>query len=297
MTTPPEPFGVPGADPIGAEDATFSESYVDVGDGVRLRVMHWRPRMTQRQRPLLFVAGWISVVQGWADFLRAAARHRPVFYVESREKVSAQFDRTELEPSDFTIERCAEDLVALCRALPIDVGETIVAGSSFGATSLIEAFKDGRLRPRGAFLVGPNSEFRIPWTARLVWHLPNPFFLVVKHAIVWHLRTFRIDVEAEPEQMQRYEQTVMSAHPGRLKLSARAITGYQIWPNLEQVSVPVAVAYAPSDKLHGAANVRRISETLPSCTLVQCASNLAMHSAQLVDDVERFIADLDRDPR
>jgi pimeloyl-ACP methyl ester carboxylesterase len=286
-------WGVPAADPIGAVDASFSEAHVPVGGGVSLRVMHWLPQAKRRLPPLLFVAGWISVVQGWADFLRAAAARRPVFYVESREKVSARFQPPHLSVEEFTIRRSAEDLLALCRALPLDLEQTIVAGSSFGATSLLEALKGGRLRARAAFLVGPNSEFRLPWSTHLVVHLPNVFFHVVKHAIIWHLRTFRVDAEAEPEQMQRYEQTVLSADPGRLKLSARAIMGYQVWSALETVTVPVALAYAPSDKLHGAVNVQRIAETLPRCSLIRCSSNLAMHSAELVDQLERFVAELD----
>jgi pimeloyl-ACP methyl ester carboxylesterase len=167
-----------------------------------------------------------------------------------------------------------------------------MAGSSFGATSLLEALKGGRLRPRAAFLVGPNSEFRLPWSTHMVVHLPNLFFHIVKHVIIWHLRTFRVDAEAEPEQMQRYEQTVLSADPGRLKLSARAVMGYQVWSALETVTVPVALAYAPSDKLHGAVNVQRIADTLPHCRLIRCSSNLAMHSAALVDQLERFVAEL-----
>lgn len=287
-----ESWGFPAADPIGASNATYSEAYVPVGGGVELRVMHWCPAVGAHRAPLLFVPGWISVVGGWAEFLRAAVTRRPVFYVESREKVSARFPAPDLVVDDLTIRRSAEDLIAVCRALPIHTERTIVAGSSFGATSLLEALKGDRLRPRAAFLVGPNSEFQLPWTAHLVVHLPNVFFHVVKHAIIWHLRTFRVDAQAEPEQMERYEQTVLSADPGRLKLSARAIVGYRIWPDLETARTPVAVAYAPSDKLHGADNVQRIAAALPRCTLIRCASNLAMHSASLVDELERFVSDL-----
>lgn len=286
-------WGRMGADPIGAGDASYSEAYVPVGDGVSLRVMHWQPLRREGLAPLLFVPGWISVVSGWADFLRAAVGRRPVFYVESREKVSARFERGHPSVDDFSIQRSAADLIAATRALPISVEETIVAGSSFGATSLLEALKRDRLQPRAAFLVGPNSEFRLPWATRLVWRLPNVFFHVVKHAIIWHLRTFRVDARAEPEQMQRYEQTVLSADPERLKLSARAIGGYRIWSGLDTISVPVAVAYAASDKLHAADDVQRIARTLSRCDLIRCTSNRAMHDASLYGQLEAFVSRLE----
>lgn len=285
-------WGRLASDPIGAVGATYTESYVPVGRGVELRVMHWRPLRDDRSAPLLFVPGWISVVSGWAAFLRAAVERRRVFYVESREKVSARLGRARVRAEDFAIGQVAADLRAVCQRLPLEVSETIVAGSSLGATALLEALKGGQLRPRAAFLVAPNSEFRLPWATRLVWRLPNVFFHLVKHAIIWHLRNFRVDAAAEPEQMERYEQTVLSADPARLKRSARAIGGYQIWPSLDSVEVPTAVVYAPSDKLHAAGDVERIATALPRGTLVRCSSNLAMHDASLLEKLERFEAEL-----
>jgi hypothetical protein len=89
--------------------------------------------------------------------------------------------------------------------------------------------------------------------------------------------------------MIRYERTLRAADPLRLKLSARAVVGFQAWPELETIAVPVAIAYAPTDTLHGEREVRSIVAAIPGGRAVKCLSNAYMHDARIVDDLERFI--------
>ena len=93
---------------------------VPVGDGTSLRVLDWRPRQDCDTWPLVFVAGWVSVVAGWAPLLRVLVPRRPVLYIETREKRSATFARRRLRPEDFTIPRLADDLIAALKALDLE---------------------------------------------------------------------------------------------------------------------------------------------------------------------------------
>ena len=70
--------------------------------------------------------------------------------------------------------------------------------------------------------------------------------------------------------MARYRRTLRAAHPLRLKLSARAVLGYSLFPGLETVKAPVAIAYAESDTLHGGAEVR--SDSSMSCPAAKRSS-------------------------
>jgi hypothetical protein len=109
---------------------------------------------------------------------------------------------------------------------------------------------------------------------------------------MWYLRNFRIDAQAEPEQILRYDRTLRSAHPLRLKLSARAILGYEVWQGLDTITSPVAIAYAASDTLHGENEVLGIVAAISHGTAVECPTNAYMHDAQIVDDIEKFIGAL-----
>jgi hypothetical protein len=96
-------------------------------------------------------------------------------------------------------------------------------------------------------------------------------------------------VQEDPEQMARYQRTLRAAHPKRLKLSARAVLGYSLFPGLETVEAPVAIAYAASDTLHEGDDVNRIVDALPRGRAVECPSNTYMHTASVAADLNRFI--------
>jgi pimeloyl-ACP methyl ester carboxylesterase len=284
-------------DPISALHASFSERRIPVSEDVRLRVVSWHPKTDDVGCPVVFVAGWVSIVAGWAPFLDALTRRHPVYYIETREKRSAEISRKRLRPEDFCMERFAQDLITVCSELPIDLDETIVSGSSLGATVLLEAMKNERLKAKGAFLVGPATEFRVPHALRwMPYLLPSHTYHLVKHFIVWYFRRFRVDAKKEPEQMSRYEKTIFSAHPLRIKLSGRAFMHYEVWPDLYTVGTPARIAYAATDKLHAPDAMTRLARTIRRADLLPCKSNKYMHDAPMAEDIIRFFADL-QDPQ
>lgn len=281
-------------DPISALHASYSEQRIPVNDEVSLRVVSWEPKGNDAGSPIVFVAGWVSVVAGWGEFLYALTRKHPVYYIETREKKSAVIRKRRLHTDDFRMERFAEDLITTCSEIPIDMEEAVLSGSSLGATVLLEALKHERLNAKGLFLVGPASEFHIPFALRWMPYLfPSSAYHVVKHFVVWYFRKFRVNVEKEPEQMRRYENTILSAHPLRIKLSGRAFMHYRVWPALDTVKVPTRIAYASSDKLHASDDMTRMVETIRTADLLPCESNKYMHSAPLAEDVCRFVSELE----
>ncbi len=272
-------------DPLGIPGATFEDGWVDAGPGARLRLLAWR---RPAGRPILFVPGWVSALEGWMDLLRVLAREHPVHYLETREKASAEL--TTPKVADFRIAAVAREVERATAAAGIDLAETVVVGSSLGASILLEAMKGPSFAPRAAFLIGPTCRFDIPWWGYPIMQLPAGLYRPIKYFVLWYLRTFRVDAEREPEQMRRYDQTLKVADPVRMKLSARGVAGYEIWNGLEAVRAPVAVAYASTDKLHREHDIERLLASLPRPTAVPCPSNKYMHSAELAPDIARFLA-------
>lgn len=282
-------------DLVAVPDSIYGELSVVTQEDVHLRIMTWRPNQPTCEDPLIFVAGWVSTVSGWAPLLKVMASRRPVYYIETREKRSAIFEKRKLTQKDFTIEQMAQDLISVCGQLGIASPRATIIGSSLGATAALEALKRGRLSAGAAFLIGPNSEFNAPWYLRWMLFLPAFCYHGIKYFILWYLKTFKVDTKREPEQMMRYNETLRAAHPQRIKLSAKAAiqTRYQIWPDLESVHIPVALAYAPTDMLHSIDNIRRMAHTLPRATLIACPSNKYMHSPEMMHDIDAFIRQLD----
>jgi pimeloyl-ACP methyl ester carboxylesterase len=277
------------SDPI-ASGVPFDRHEVEVDDGVRLTVFDWRPQTGAA--PLVFVAGWVSVIEGWRPLLEVLVCERPVIYIETREKRSAMIDRGRLRPEIFTIPRLGDDVIAVCDELGIDPDRRVFFASSMGSNAVLEALKNRRLAARGAFLIGPNAEFRFPGWGKALTYLPAGIYHPVRPLLVWYLRRFRVNARRDPEQMARYRHTLKAAHPQRLKLSARAVLGYSVLPGLETVEAPVAIAYAASDTLHGADEARRIVEVMPRGEAVECPSNTYMHTAAVAADLGRFLSRL-----
>ncbi len=279
-------------DPIGSGVA-YTEQEFPVQQGVKVRVMEWRPKVDSGVPPIVFVAGWVSVIEGWRPLLEVLVPGRRLVYIETREKRSAEIAPRQLKVPNFTVARLAEDLCRISEGLGLDDCGAVWFGSSMGSNAIIEAFKGNRLPARGAFLVGPNAGFRVPWWSRPLLHLPAVAYHPAKRFVLWYIRRFRVNVEEDPEQMRRYVRTLNAADPVRLKLSARAVIDYSVWPGLESVGVPVAIAFAASDTLHGEDEARAIVDKLPLGRAVECPSNTYMHRADVAKELDEFIASLD----
>ena len=282
-------------DPISASGAHFKSEYISASDDVELKVLQWQPKIKEPKEvvePVIFVSGWVSHVSGWAELLEAMIQKRRVFYIETREKISARINKRKIRVHDFTIANIALDIINVCKSLPIELEQSMVIGSSFGATALLEALKNNNLNVRCAFLVGPNSEFSAHPFMRALLYLPVFSYHFLKYFVLWYLRTFRVDAKKEPEQMNRYNITLKTAHPKRIKMSVRAAIKYKLWPDLETVKIPTALAFAPTDTLHSKDNIEKIAKTLPRGQIITCPTNKYMHSVDLLKDIEDFIKTL-----
>ena len=282
-----------GVNPVPVPGVQFNESRLTVEEGVSLRLYEWRPENDGGADPVLFVAGWISLVTGWAPLLEELVQSRPVYYLETREKESAEISPELMRPAGFSVSRLAMDLIEASNQLELDRDRTVLFGSSMGSNTILEALKGDRLTAKAAFIVGPNAEFHFPWWGRPLVHLPPWVYSAAKPFVLWYLRTFRVNVREDPEQMARYVRTIRAADPERIMLSARAVIDYEAMPGLDTISSPVAVAYAASDILHCGDEVRRIVDAMPRGEAVSCPSNTYMHTAEVVADLDRFLARLD----
>ncbi len=275
-------------DPVALVDARYSERLVEVEPGIALLVRTWQPLEPLLDWPVVFVPGWISLPQGWAHMLQGLASRQTVHYVETREKATARFER-DIVPADMTIQRNAADLVAVSRQLPGDANWRVWVAASLGATILLPALAGGELPARAAFAISPQPHFHYPWWVAPLTYAPDWLYPPVRDFLLWYLRSFKVDIQAEPEQMARYERTMNAAEPRRLKFSCRSFGGYDVWDLLVRIPVPVGVAHASSDTLHASEDVKRLIGGLSHGADIPCPSNLYLHRADVIPDLDRFL--------
>ena len=255
----------------------ITQDHITVSDGVVLNLIDFKPIDGSQKPILLFVAGWLSNLSGWHNVLNEITPHFRVLYLESREKRSATLPPGPLPR--FDIDRMADDIAEVVAARIPRETPLYVAGSSLGSTALIRAMSRQLLAPVAAFLISPVTAFQFPgWGNFIIRFFPPSFFTVIRYPIVWYLVHFRVDRKKEPEQVQKYTETVMGAEPRRLKANAGALSGHTVWGDLDGVKSPVVIIGAASDKLHGMDEITRMVEKIPEARMEVMVSNKETHS-------------------
>ena len=99
----------------------------------------------------------------------------------------------------------------------------------------------------------------------------------------------RVEDDLADVVKQPCHERAFAAHAHRLKLSARAVLDYGIWHGLETISVPVAIAYAANDTLHGKDDIKRVAAVIPEGRAVECPTNTYMHTAAVAAELDHFV--------
>ena len=279
-------------DPLGEVAADFSVRHVSGADGWRLRTFRLTPTDPEAAegRPVIVIAGWTSVVEGWKPLLQKWVEQRPIHYIETREK-----NRTESpaghrqRPVDFEMVQHCRDLATAVHDLGLDAEECDWFGSSLGSTAILHGFKEGILDGRSAFLIAPNGEFKFPgWAIPFTW---LPWWLYAPGIRLLVIPYLKLRIK-EKEQYIRYRRSMLSADLKRLKLSTKMNLGYTIWEGLEKVKVPCAICVAASDTLHGHGESERIAELLPRGEIIEVPSNQFTHEAGVIPVIQAWQAEL-----
>ncbi len=271
------------------DGCTVKDYHFTVSDGVALKIIDFIPKRDNDKRPvILFVAGWISAISGWQGVLRVISSEYRTIYLETREKQSSIVPGN--RKVSFAMDRLSADIRDAVGKLIPPRRTFIMAGSSLGATAILEYLAGEGRKPLCAVLVGPNAEFRFPrFLGRVIPAFPPSFYLILKPVVKWYLRNFRLDKKNEMEQVKKYEATLDAADPYKLKYNAIAIRNYSIWHVIPAVSTPVLVVGAALDKLHGNEALKKMVEMLPRSSYRELASNKETHSEKAGELIVEFI--------
>ena len=261
----------------------IDDRLVEGADGFSIRVISFTPNdgVGQDRPPILFIPGWTSVIEGWTPLLAAWSEQRVIHYIETREKNTAIAPKRRLRPDDFSIDCHIADFASVCSALGVDMASADWFASSLGSSAVLEGLKDERLSARSVFAIAPNAAFKFPlWAAPLTW-MPWWLYPPIIRGIAlpylrWKLR--------EEGQRTRYTRTLRNADVFRLKRSVQANKRFVIWPNIERITAPIAIAMATSDTLHAGDAAVEIAAAIPNATLIEVPSNQYTHEPEVIAD-------------
>ncbi len=272
-----------------APGTKWTEKMVPVSDVVTLRVIEFFPKKSTSQPTVLFIAGWISLIKGWQKVLTEMTKDFHVIYVETREKISSQINGK----AEFSVEAIAKDVVKLTEIYKLEKDKYIIFGSSLGGTSILESYKELKQRPKCFALLGPNAEYRTPLWGKVLIRIVWPQLInKLKPFVKWYLRKFRLDIEADRAQYEKYCNALDAADPKKLKPAAKALSQYKVWGILKDINLPVLIIGATKDLLHEPQNLIQMDKMLPNSIFLDMETNTFAHGPEMVVELRKYIAAL-----
>jgi len=270
-----------------APGTKFTENMVSVSNNVSLRVMTFSPSKPTNQPTVLFIPGWISLMKGWKIVLKEMTKDFHVIYVETREKITSQVNGK----AEFSVEAIAQDIVKIVEMYKLEKDKYIIFGSSLGGTAILETYKTLKSIPLCFALLGPNAEYRTPWWGKILIRLVWPgLYNALRPFIKWYLRKFRLDIETDRAQYEKYCNALDAADSKKLKPAAKALSKYKVWGILKDIDLPVLIIGATKDLLHEPQNLIQMDKMLPNSVFLDMDTNTYAHGPEMVVELRKYIA-------
>ena len=274
-----------------ADGANYKSEFIDVSENVSIRLITFSPARPSNKPPIVFVPGWVSQINGWLQVLLEMTREYTVYYIETREKISSI---VQVEgDAEYSIEVMGKDVIEVLKHIQIIDKKYYLFGSSLGGTIILDLWRFLQNKPLSLILVGPNAEFRVPksWHYIVKFFYP-PLYNLLKPSVKWYLRTFRMNIESDFAQYEKYSVALDSADPWKLKKALLSVEKYKVWDLLADIHTPTLIFSASKDKLHEPENLQRMAHTLPNATIIDMETNSGTHSSEMVYQLNTYLAKL-----
>lgn len=253
--------------------------YVPVNDG-EIRVLHHvpagpvdsreadkpadRPPMRRamsqtmspkRSRPVVFLPGWGTIPEGFAEFLDAVYGQAECYYLETREKNSSRIDR---RSARMDMDQLAEDVQVV---MDIAGPDSVLMGTCWGSTIIAHGLARGILSARTVVLFDPMYALWFPkWLLNYVvpvvplwlWKLIKPFG---KRIALWGMK--------EPVQRARAELFIDNADLWKWKQTALQVREVNLYDSMVRIRQEVLVMNGVKDKIHDRSHYPQLAALAP----------------------------------
>ena len=95
-----------------------------ISDNLQLFEVHFKPESPSKYPPIIFVPGWGSFIDSWKIVLKEMTKFFEIFYIETREKSSAEHSPEQ----SISIEEIGSDLARIVKIKDLEKSKFIVLG-------------------------------------------------------------------------------------------------------------------------------------------------------------------------
>ena len=239
------------------EGLTKRTIYVPVKHGA-IRVLHFMPENPVSRRPLVFVPGWGTLLEGFQDLYEVLYGRVEMYMIETREKKSSRMDRFR---ADFTMHRKAEDIGEAIRYLGLDLRDFVLMGSCWGSAMILQGVMDETVDAPTIVTIDPMHRLWYPqWMLNYVAPL-LPVFLL--RALKPVLKTIQLRNMHEPAQRKRVEAFIKNAVMWKWKRAAYHVRNFELFGNLADIKREIIVFNGTNDTIHDQRDYPKIAKELP----------------------------------
>lgn len=267
----------------------ISDDYISISEKISLHVITFSPKKDYGHPTIVFVPGWITLIEFWKNVLREMTKEFRVVYVETREKISSKVKKK----VKYDVESIGNDIIEIISKLNLKKNEYILFGSSLGATVILDRSRYFENPPLCLVLIGPNAEFRVPkFGMAIIRSFYPPLYFALKPVVKWYLKNFRLNYKSDQAQFKKYCTNLDTADPWKLKRAIIPFSKYEVWDFLNEIDTPILIIGASKDKLHEPENLSKMVTMIKSSSFVDLETNENTHSAKVMNEIYKYITKL-----
>jgi alpha-beta hydrolase superfamily lysophospholipase len=271
------------------------EHYYTMRDGTKIRVLEFNLAKEPHEVILFFIPGFVTVFQSWEKVLEPLTKEFRIYYFESREKASSISPSRRVERRN-ALEKMAYDIKEVIEQMELDKQKYVTISSSTGGTIEVAALSKQWHKPLGAVMVGPTMEYHVHWIAPLFVSLIPEFIKKMFMPILrWYMGAVYVNKKENPEQYAKYIRAGEEAKIRKIRRILWQMTKYKCWEMAPKVTTETLLVGASSDKMHATEECVKTHELMPNSTFVDLGSNKATHSQPLVDEIIKFIEEINKE--
>jgi len=202
-------------------------------------------------RPIVFLPGWGTIPEGFAEFLQVIRGQAECYYVETREKNSSSLDRSRAR---MDMDQLAKDVQAV---LDIAGPHSVLMGTCWGSTIIAHGLARQIITAETVVLFDPMHALWFPkwllnWVVPVVplwlWAIIKP---IGKRIALWGMK--------EPVQRARAELFIDNADLWKWKQTALQVQAVDLYQEMPKIRQEVLVMNGVRDKIHDRSHYPRLA--------------------------------------
>ncbi|MCG3226605.1 MAG: alpha/beta fold hydrolase [Candidatus Heimdallarchaeota archaeon] len=263
--------------------------YVEVEEGVILRVFKIPCKNKDSKIKILVVAGLVSHFIGWIDLDKQLSEIGTVYHIESREKSSAIHSKKDV---DFSMETYADDIYKIIQHYNLD--EYYLFGDSFGSEMAVTYLDKGYPTPKGLILISPVKSFAFSgWMKALFSVAPYWLYFPLLPFLLLVLKYFRTDIKNDAGTYYLNKRNMTTSRPKRMKKCALHMFSYNSDVDYSKIKCPTYIFAASTDKMHSYQDSVNIAENIPNSIFENLVFYHKTHSRVTSNKIRDFITDVE----